>query len=287
MINLHYPLKKNLSNHGFISTVSYDHGVRCFLENPTEQIRCLHVDGDSGRRRTAFAHALANVLQAPQILYYEFGRDKIRPQVIRLQEGEEIPEEPPLEAFDRVLTEACAQSEAESTVLILDQLHKTRFLNHIRLFEFLQTGIWRYGDVQFQANVLNLKVFLISDEPLYHSLQGHSFRLWVSDATEAVKDISAADLGLDEKNSGWLKAMQSLFSQLQISPALEEYRRLSADVNRHVYDVEQLKVSLYGWVESIDRAQLDSDEIQGFLSDVLEAILQGQDVQEEIEISSV
>jgi len=267
--------------------MSYDHGIRCFLENPTEQIRCLHVDGDSGRRRSAFAHALANVLQAPQILYYEFGRDKVRPQVIRLQEGEEIPETPPLEEFDRVLTEACAQSEAENTVLILDQLHETRFINHIRLFEFLQTGIWRYSDVQFQANVLNLKVFLISDEPLYHSLQCQSFRLWVSEATETTKEISAADLGLDEANSGWLKAMQSLFNQLHISPTLEEYSRLSADVNRHVYDVEQLKVSLYGWVESIDRAQLDSEKVQVFLADVLEAILSGQDVQEEIEISSV
>ncbi len=247
----------------------------------------MHVDGDSGRRRSAFAHALANVLQAAQILYYEFGRDKARPHVIRLQEGEEIPEEPPLEEFDRVLTEACAQSEAESTVLILDQLHKTRFINHIRLFEFLQTGIWRYSDVQYQANVLNLKVFLISDEPLYHSLQCQSFRLWVSDVAEASINISAADLGLSEKNSGWLTAMQSLFSQMHISPTLEEYRHLSADVNRYVYDVEQLKVSLYGWVESVDRAQLDSDEIQAFLSDVLVAILQGQDVQEEIEISSV
>ncbi|VAW64999.1 hypothetical protein MNBD_GAMMA10-427, partial [hydrothermal vent metagenome] len=130
-MNKCYPLKEKLSNHGFTSTVSYDHGVRCFLQSPSTQIRCLHVEGDSGRRRTAFAHALANVLQASQILYYEFGKDKPVAQIIRLQEGEEIPEEPPLDDFDRVLTEACAQSEALSTVLILDQLHKTRFLNHI------------------------------------------------------------------------------------------------------------------------------------------------------------
>ncbi|VAW64840.1 hypothetical protein MNBD_GAMMA11-2207 [hydrothermal vent metagenome] len=286
-MNPYFPLKEKLSSYGFNSTASYDHGVRCFLESPATQTRCLHVDGDSGRRRSAFAHALANVLDAGQILYYEFGKDKVLPQVIRLQEGEEISEEPPPGDFDRILTEACAQSEAESTILILDQLHKTRFLNHIRLYEFIQSGIWRYSDVQFQANVLNLKVFLISDEPLYHSLQCQSFRIWVGCVDEVNRGISAAVLGLDEKNSGWLPAIQKLFGKMDISPTLEEYRRLAFDINRYVYDIQQLKVSLYGWVENVNRERLESEAIEVVLGEVLEAILQGREVHEEIEISSV
>jgi len=280
-------LKSRLSHHGFTSSESYDHAVQCFLSNPTEHIRSMHIDGDCGRRRTAFAHALANALEASQVLYYEFGKDKPVPQIIRIREGEEIIEEPPVEALDRILTEACAQSEAEQTVLILDQLHKTQFLNHIRLYEFLQTGLWRYSDVQYQANVLNLSVYLISDEPLYHSLQSCSFRLWISDANRVVVKISASDLGLDEQNCNWLVPMQALLGKIKISPTLEEYQRLAFDIEQHVHNKQQLKVSLFGWIENIEREELEGDDLQPFLNNVLEAILQGKGIHEEIEISGV
>jgi len=279
-------LKSCLSQHGFTSSESYDHAVQCFLSNPTEHIRCLHVDGDCGRRRTAFAHALANALEASQVLYYEFGKDKPVPQIIRIQEGEEIIEEPPIDALDRILTEACAQSEAEQTVLILDQLQQTQFLNHIRLYEFLQTGLWRYSDVQYQANLLNLNVFLISDEPLYHSLQSCSFRLWISESNRAVTKVTAFDLGLDEKNCNWLTALQLLFNDLKLTPTIEEYQRLAFDIEQHVHNKQQLKVSLFGWVENINRSMLDSEDIQLSLDNVLQAILLGKEIHEEIEISS-
>ena len=280
-------LKSLLSKNGFTSSESHDHAVQCFLSNPTDHIRCMHVDGDCGRKRTAFAHALANALRAPQVMYYEFGKDKAVPQIIRIQEGEDIIEEPPIEALDRILTEACAQSEAERTVLILDQLHKTQFLNHIRLYEFLQTGLWRYSDVQFQANLSNLSVYLISDEPLYHSLQSCSFRLWISEANRAVITVSAEDLGLNEQNCQWLKPVQKLLEEINLSPTLEEYQRLAFDIEQHVHNKQQLKVSLFGWLENIDRKQLESEELQEYLDDVLEAILLCKGIGEEIEISSV
>jgi len=281
-----YPLKSRLSQHGFTSSESYDHAVQSFLNSPTEHIRCMHIDGDCGRRRTAFAHAMANALDAVQILYYEFGKDKPVPQIIRIQEGEEIIEEPPIDALDRILTEACAQSEAEQTVLILDQMHKTQFLNHIRLYEFLQTGIWQYSDVQYQANLLNLKVFLISDEPLYHSLQSCSFRLWISESNRAVVKVTASDLGLDEQNCSWLSALQVLFKNLSLTPTIEEYQRLAFDIEQYIHNKQQLKISLFGWVENINRSELDNEEIQLLLDAVLEAILLGKEVHEEIEISS-
>ena len=287
MYSLNGSLKSLLSQNGFTSSESYDHAVQCFLSNPTDHIRCMYVDGDCGRKRTAFAHALANALRAPQIMYYEFGKDKAVPQIIRIQDGEEIIEEPPVEALDRILTEACAQSEAEPTVLILDQLHKTQFLNHIRLYEFLQTGLWRYSDVQFQANLSNLSVFLISDEPLYHSLQSCSFRLWISEANRAVITVSAEDLGLNEQNCQWLQPVQKLLGEINLSPTLEEYQRLAFDIEQHVHNKQQLKVSLFGWLENIDRKQLESEGLQAYLDDVLEAILLSKGVGEEIEISSV
>jgi len=282
-----FPLQNSLSQHGFTASESYDHAVRCFLTNPTERIRCLNIDGDCGRRRTAFAHALAHSLGAEQVLYYEFGKDKPVPQIIRIQEGEEVVEEPPVDAFDRVLTEACAQSEAEHTVLILDQLNKTQFLNHIRLYEFLGNGVWRYADVQYQANLLNLKVFLISDEPLYHSLLNSSFRIWINESSRIQSQVSAADLNLQDQNCTWLEPLQILFKHLQLSPTINEYRRLAFDIEEHVRTEDQLKTSLFGWLENLDMNDLQRQEIKPYLEDILYAIQQGLDVHEEIEISSV
>ncbi len=282
-----YPLKSALANHGFSSSESYDYGVRCYLDNPVEGIRCLNVEGDSGRRRTAFAHALANVLGAHHVLYYEFGKDKPVPQIIRIQEGEEVIEEPPVEAFDRILTEACAQSEAEQTVLILDQLHKTQFMNHIRLHGFLGNGVWHYSDVTFQANPQNLQVFLISDEPLYHSLQKTSFRLWISDEFDASRLPAAVELGIIQENSPWFEPLQRLLKELKLTPAVDEYQKLIFDIEQHVRTEQQLKISLYGWLEGIDRNQLDAESLKPFIGAVIEGIQQGLDVHEEIEIGGV
>jgi len=282
-----FPLKPLLSQHGFSSEESYDHAVRCFLSNPINSIRCLNIDGDCGRRRTAFANALANALGAEHVLYYEFGKDKPIPQIIRIQEGEEVIEEPPVDAFDRMLTEACAQSEADETILILDQLHKTQFLNHIRLYEFLKTGLWRYSDVQYQANVQNLKVFLISDEELYHSLQALSFRLWVDGAHEVSARISATDLGIDASSCPWLSPLQQLFEHLKLSPTMDEYKRLIYDIEQQIRSEHQLKVSLYGWIEGVQWELLQDDKIKPFLEDILHEIQLGLEIHEEIEISGV
>lgn len=282
-----FPLKSLLSQHGFTSEESYDHAVRCFLSSPTNSIHCMNIDGDCGRRRTAFANALAYAFGAEHVLYYEFGKDKPVPQIIRIQEGEEVVEEPPIDAFDRILTEACAQSEADETILILDQLHKTQFLNHIRLYEFLKAGVWRYSDVQYQANIQNLKVLLISDEELYHSLQVSSFRLWVDGANEMFTPISALELDIDENHCAWLLPLQQLFKYLQLSPTIDEYKRLIFDIEQLVRSEHQLKVSLFGWVEGVQWEQLQDGQIKPYLEDVLREIQSGLEVREEIEISGV
>ena len=281
-----FPLKPLLAQYGFTSEESYDHAVKCFLTNPTKSIRCLNVDGDCGRRRTAFANSLAYALGAEHVLYYEFGKDKPVPQIIRIQEGEEVVEDPPVEALDRILTEACAQSEADDTVLVLDQLQKTQFLNHIRLQEFIRTGIWSYSDVQYQANTQNLKVFLISEEPLYHSLQAESFRLWVSGGNEAYSDIVATDLGVDEDVCTWFAPLQKLLDQLNLAPTLNEYKRLIYDIEQQVRSEHQLKVSLFGWLEGAQWERIQGEELKPYLEDVLNEIQLGLEIHEEIEISS-
>lgn len=279
-------LKQQLAEYGFESRESYDYAVSCLLNQPVENIRCLNVDGDPGRRKTAFAHALAQALGHDHVLYFEFGVDKPVPQVIRLNEGEDVPEEPPTQPFDRIMTEACALSEAETTVLILDQLHMAEFQQHIRLFEFTKSKVWSYSDVKFHANASNLMVFLISNEPLYHSLQQNSFRVWVSAEDQNTAQIQPQDLGLDEENREWLEPLNELMLELGLSPSISEYRKLAYDIELHVRTAEQLRVSIFGWIENVDRKRLFSKSIQPYIARVMEAIEKGFGIQEEIELSS-
>ena len=126
-----FPLKQQLAEYGFEARENYDYAVQCFLNSASHNIPCLNVDGDPGRRKTAFAHALAQVMGVSHVLYFEFGAHKPAPQqVVRVVEGEEVIEEPPTDPFDRIMTEACTLSEAETTILILDQLHLARFKQH-------------------------------------------------------------------------------------------------------------------------------------------------------------
>lgn len=279
-------LKQKLAEYGFESRESYDYAVNCLLTSPGENIRCLNVDGDPGRRKTAFAHALAQALDYEHVLYYEFGIEKPVPQIIHLNEGEEIPEEPPTQPFDRVMTEACALSEAEKTILILDQLDKADFQQHIRLFEFCKSKIWSYSDVTFYANANNLMIFFISNEALYHSLQQNSFRVWISAQAGNTDKIQPQDLDLDEGCRQWLDPLYDLMIELGVSPSLSEYKKLAYDIESNVRTDEQLRTSIFGWIENVDLTRLHSKSIQPFVSRLMTAIEAGFGIHEEIEISS-
>ena len=279
-------LKQQLAEYGFESRESYDYAVNCLLSSQGDTIRCLNVDGDPGRRKTAFAHALGQALGNDHVLYFEFGIEKPVPQVIHLHDGDELPEEPPTQPFDRIMTEACALSEAEKTILILDQMHKAEFQQHIRLFEFTKTKVWAYSDVKFHANPTNLMIFFISNEPLYHSLQQISFRVWISALAGNTGKIEPQDLDLEEANREWLEPLQELMLELGLSPSISEYKKLAYDIEAHVRTEEQLRISIFGWVESVDRTRLHSRSIQPFVSRVMRAIESGFGIQEEIELSS-
>ena len=279
-------LKDQLTEYGFESRENYDYEIQCLLNNPTEHIRCLNVDGDPGRRKTAFAHALAQALGHQHVLYYEFGAEKPQPQVVRVHEGEALPEEPPTQPFDRAMTEACALSEAEKTILILDQLHKAEFQQHLRLYEFTKSRVWSYSDVQFYANQANLMIFLVSAEPLYHSLQQISFRVWVNALSESTERLQPDDLGLDESSRQWLEPMNELMVELGLAPTISEYRKLAYDVEQGVRTEQQLKASIFGWIEGVDRSRLCSRSVYPYLEKVMQAIESGLGIREEIELSS-
>lgn len=280
------PLKQALAEYGFESRDNYDYEVQCLLSTPNDNIRCLNVDGDPGRRKTAFAHALGQALEYDHLLYYEFGAEPPQPEVIRIHDGEEQPKEPPTSPFDRVMTEACALSEGASTIVILDQLQMAEFQQHIRLYEFLRSKVWRYSDVQFVANPHNLLIFIVSAEPLYHSLQQLSFRIWISTVDTAAVDIQPEELGLDESCIDWLQPLNELLEALGVSPAPSEYRKLAYDIDRYVRTEDQLKASIFGWIEGVDRKRLMASSVSLHLERVMRGIESSMGIQEEIELSS-
>ena len=104
----------------------------------------LHVDGTAGRRKTAFAQALGKALDYAHVLYHDFSVEEVQPplQPVVLEDGSiGVPEAPP-SGFERVMTEACAYSEASPTMLILDQLQGAHFADQARLYHFVMTREW-------------------------------------------------------------------------------------------------------------------------------------------------
>lgn len=267
-------LREKMAEHGFESNIDYAYHLRCLLSQPVDQVPALSVEGDSGRRKTAFATALAAALEYPQRVYHDFTQAKDPPPrvVPPPSKDEEGREEPPIPAFERAMSDACAFSEGEKTVLILDQLQAADFREHIRLYRFLVEAEWHARDATFVANQQNLIVLLISEEPLYHSLQKASFSAWVPRASVGESDYRPADFGLGPEAADMMAALGELFRQLGVQPTPSEFRKLLHDIRHNVRTAEDLTHSIYGWTEGVDRTLLMSDRIQQGIADVMPLI---------------
>jgi len=257
-------LREKMAEHGFEANTDYAYHVRCLLSQPDDQIPALSVEGDSGRRKTAFATALAGALEYPQRIYHDFTQvndppPKVVPPPSKDEEGRE---EPPIPAFERAIGDACAYSEGEKTVLILDQLQAADFREHLRIYRFLVDGEWHFRDAVFAANAHNLVVLLISEEPLYHSLQKVSFSTWVPRASVGESDYQPEDFGLGPEAAGMMDALGTLFRELGVQPTPSEFRKLLHDIQHNVRTADELTHSIYGWTEGIDRTLLLSDRVQ-------------------------
>jgi hypothetical protein len=262
-------LKQRLAEHGFVSDEDFGYPLQCLLSAPVEHLRCLNLEGDSGaRRRTAFAYALGHALGHEHVLYHEF-TDPPPPPPVRIEPAEETdkpPGEPPADALDRIMAEACALSEGEPTFLILDQLHQARFQIHIRLAEFIRDGIWRYGELALKGHRRNLLVVLISDDPLYHTLKLMAFSLWLGRNEPSDQAVTPGMLGLADNARPMLDALKAVFDTLDVHPTLEEYRRVVHDLHVNVNTAAELRQSIYGWVEGVERTHLMSaylDQVMG------------------------
>jgi hypothetical protein len=271
-----------MADYGFESNDDYDYQLRCLLNSPLKGIKTINVEGHKGRRKTAFANALGRALEYPHLFYYDFTQQgNIEGRVILPpSEDEHGIQAPPVSDFDHVLSETCAFSEGEQTVLIIDQLQAADFKDHIRIYHFIKDRQWSYSDTTLQANVNNLLLILLSEEPLYHSLQKSSFRLWINAVSTAQKSYIPADFERYDDILPVMEALGAVFSQLEVSPTFSEYKNILHDIEFHVHTEPQLIHSLYGWMEGINRELLYSRQMQPLLQNIIEQIQKYQGMDE-------
>ena len=266
-------LREKMAQHGFESNDDYEFQVRCLLEGPTRTLRTLNIDGDGERRKSAFATALARALEFPHCLYLDFTEaHPVPPDVILPPTQDELGrEEPPIEPLDLTVSEACAQSEGEPTVLILDQLQAADFREHIRIHRLIADCFWEVRGGRYYANPRHLLLFLISESPLYHSLQKESFRVWVGRVSERQIDYAPSEFGLDAAALPLFAALAALFQALGMAPTRSEFAHILTDLQLHVRTVEHLRLSLYGRTEGLTREALALPTLAAPLQAVVEA----------------
>ncbi len=259
-------LSRKLAEHGFESNESYDFPIACLCAEPPGLVRCLNVTGRGGRRKTAFAKALAAALEFERVRYHDFSQP-----AARTEPRERLADEDALSAFDRAVVEACGYSEAEPSALILDQLQAAPFAEHLRLERFLASAKWPHPQGLAEANPRNLLVMLISEEALYHGLHRLSFRIH-TDRGDGPFHHRPADFGLEEDAEPLFAALGELFARLAVTPTASELRLLLGDLLRRVRDPRQLAQAIFGRVEGVEYEALRSRALAPALEAVCERL---------------
>lgn len=280
-------LRHRLAEFGFEANEDYEFPLRCLLDGKPKGLRCLHVAGESGRRKTAFAQALGQAWEYPQVIYHDCSRPPPAPAAVYVldpESGDNEAADTAMTAFERALTEASVYSEADRTLLIIDQLQALDFEDQIRLYRFTQEREWSAGDGTVYAHPRNLLLLLISEDPLYHPLHKASFRLW-TDAGPGMINFKPGDFGLATDAQWFMQAMATLFQALRGAPTHSEYALLIGDIRDRVRTIEHLRIALYGRVEHVDRDRLVARESEVLLAEAVAEINRWIGL-DEIELSS-
>lgn len=280
-----YSLKQRMEQYGFISHKDYEYALRCMNNSAAAHIRTLNIEGEPGRRKTAFANALAHALEYQHIHYFEFGLEEKPPILIQFDNKEQTIDIDPMEEFEKIIIETCAISEAEKTILILDQLHLASFKDHMNLSSFITSKTWNHGSNQYIANQANLIIMMISETEIYHALQQCSFKVWVDSLYQPGKSPDYHELKLDPSAQDWIDALAQIFTTLNLSPTLNTYQKIAFDIEHHVRSADQLRISLYGWVEGIVYPALFTDEMNELFAHAQTAIENYIGIEEPIELS--
>jgi hypothetical protein len=262
-------LRHRLAEFGFESNDDYDFALRCLFETPTGAVRLLNPVGESGRRKTAFAHALAHALDYPHLLYLDFSRPPapVEPKILDVADNNDVPLEAPPTPFERAMVEACAFSEGARVVLILDQLHAADFADQVRLYQFAASAQWAQGKAR--AHSRNLLLIVVSEQPLYHSLAKLAWRIHTDSSAQSF-DAKPADFGWPASAMALFAALAALFELLGRAPTTRETQHLLADLNDRVRTAEQLRIALFGRMEGLDRERLYAPALANQLQQVVD-----------------
>jgi hypothetical protein len=115
-------------------------------------------------------------------------------------------------------------------------------------------------------------LFLISEEPLYHALARDSFRVWISRVSQRYIVFRPADFGLGSDALPLFDAIEALFHALQAAPTRSELHLVLHDLQRHVRTVDDLRHSLFGRCEGVDRGTLQKPEHDAVLEAVVDRL---------------
>ncbi len=279
-------LQKKLAEFGFESNDDYQFQLDCFFSAKHKNLPLLIIEGDQQRRKTAFANALAQALEYPHILYYDFSQQEAADGKVQLPEIEDENgiKAKPVSDFDYVMSEACAHSEAEQTIMILDQLHLTDFKNHIRLYHFVRNFYWEYPGMSLRANPEKFILILISKDEIYHSLQKSGFRIWVNPSHQK-QHFQARDFNLDDSLNPVIESLDAVFNQLGMFPTISEYHHILHDIQFNIKNEQHLIHSIYGWTETIQLDMLQTEKIYPLLQAVIKTLHQYWQVDEELCLS--
>jgi hypothetical protein len=263
-------LRQKLASFGFESNDDYEYALRLLFDAKPAGVRCLNIVGESGRRKTAFAHALSGALEYPHILYHDFTQVEapVAALMVDAVSGATQTIEAAVSAFDRAVTEACAYSEGARVALILDQIQASDFQGQIRLYQFAHTREWNSAIGTVMANAATLLLVLISETPLYHSLQKQSFKIW-ADTSGGFLDFDPKDFGLGAEVVPLFQAFGDAFRLLGQAPTTSEFAHIIDDALHRVRTLDHLRTSLYGWMEDLDRDRLLTPQVGAALNEVV------------------
>ncbi len=283
-------LKQTMADNGFESNENYNYVLTALAHSDAGSIPCLNIEGDGGRRKTAFANALAHAQEhVDYIFYHDFSVEETAPPPPSLHSEDEPGGKhvPPVSALDKVLSDACAYSEADTTILILDQLQAADFKDQIRLYRFLVSREWHFPGSSYEANPRKLTVYIISEEPVYHSLQKHSYKVWVDSVSDKQVPYTPADFKLADDIAPVMAGLAALFDRLAVTPTFSEYKKILEAIPHYVHTAEHLSNTVYGWTEGIDRQLLNSSAITDLIQeDIMPAIERYLGVEDVVELTA-
>lgn len=264
-------LRKKLAEAGFESNTNYEFALTCALDGEPNGLRMIVLEGDTGRRKTAFANALADALGFEQKVYHDFSLPEPPPPAHVTHDPDDPQPSTPVPTFERAISEACAYSESVKTLLILDQLQTADFPIQLKLHCFLQTGQWEAPDGVAIAYPKNTLIAVISEEHVYPPIAKLGFRIHI-DAGHGNMTYRPEDFGLLSDANELFQCLAKVFETLEMTPTVSEFRQLLHDILQRVFSADSMQQAMFGRMEGLPFERLQHPEVKHAMQQAIAAL---------------